>query len=86
MIKSRKEILTKLSARIYDFSPVVIIGNSGAGKTYFAKKLCDILRDNGLVRNYNIKPAWEFTQSMIEALTNHETNTWYLPSGSRARA
>ena len=76
MIRSRTEILTKLSAGIYDFSPVVIIGESGTGKTYFAKKLCNVLRDNGLVHNYNIKPAWEFTQSMIEALTNHEMNTW----------
>lgn len=76
MLRSRNDILEKLSADISVYSPIIIYGDAGTGKTYFVRQLCDRLCKNGTIRNYKIYPSWEWIDSMIEALSNQNIFAW----------
>ena len=76
MISSRITMLQKLSAEIDTYSPLIIYGNAGMGKSYFARELCERLCQTGRIENYRIYPTWEFINTMIEALSNQGRASW----------
>lgn len=76
MLTSRKDIFEKLALDINHYSPVVIQGESGIGKSFFVRKLYGRLRKNGTIKDCKACYAWEFIDSMIEALCKKRMVDW----------
>ena len=47
MLASRKNLLKKLTFDNNRYSPIVIYGKSGVGKSFFVRELCNRLHENG---------------------------------------
>ena len=83
MLSTRKELLKKLVSDIHHYSPIVIQGESGVGKSFFVQELCHKLQGNGTVQDCKVCYAWNFIDSMIEALCKKRMDDWkkeYLTS------
>ena len=76
MLSSRKDLLEKLVSNIDRYSPIVVKGESGIGKSHFVRELCHRLQENGTVKEYKACYAWEFIDSMIEALCKQRMAAW----------
>ena len=76
MITSRQDILLKLASDIHAYSPIVIQGESGVGKSFFLHALCEQLIKNQAIKNYKVLYAWEIQNDIIDALSNSSINTW----------
>ena len=76
MLTSRKDLLEKLALDINHYSPIVIQGESGIGKSFFVRELCNRLHKNGTVKECKACYAWEFIDSMIEALCEKRMVEW----------
>ena len=76
MLQSRKNLLEKLSRDITTYSPIILQGEAGVGKTFFIKELCKKLVKNGTIKKYTIHKSWETMNSMIEAMRNKEYRSW----------
>lgn len=72
MLASRKNLLKKLTFDNNRYSPIVIYGKSGVGKSFFVRELCNRLHENGTAKECKAYYAWEFIDSMIEALAKTE--------------
>lgn len=76
MLASRKDLLKKLELDINHYSPIVVHGESGIGKSFFVRELCNRLHENGIVKECKVCYAWEFIDSMIEALCEKTMADW----------
>lgn len=76
MLQSRNDILKKLSADISAYSPMIIRGVAGVGKSFFVDRLCKELRCNGIIRNFKIYPSWEVLDGMLRALCEQNLFAW----------
>ena len=76
MLQSRNDLLRKLATDISAYSPIIIHGAAGVGKSFFADKLCKELCANGTIRNYKIRASWDVLDGMIQALCEQNLLAW----------
>ena len=74
MIKNRIELVDKLSENIAQYSPVVIQGDDGVGKSFFLEMLCEKLIANNTIKNYLIQSSWEYQKNLIKAIEDYKTH------------
>lgn len=72
MLQSRIKILKKLADDISAYSPIIIYGASGVGKSSFLNALCKELCANGTAHNPNIYSSEDVFQTLCE----HKLLTW----------
>lgn len=77
MITQRKDIIKQLATNINEFSPVVIVGDEGAGKTTFLKELCQELMFNHVVSESAVQNSWDVTYELIDAIANKDGIGFY---------
>ena len=77
MTPARKILMQTISDNIYKYSPIVIYGESGSGKSFFLKNLCKKLQADGIIKEYNIQYAWDFINGFIEAVSKYKTDEWH---------
>ena len=76
MLQSRNDILKKLATDISKYSPIIIHGATGVGKSFFVNKLCKELCANGTIRNFKIRASWDVLDGMIQALCEQNLLSW----------
>jgi len=76
MLLSRIDLLKKAVSGIAQHSPLIIQGDAGLGKSFFAHELCDCLLQKGIVKNCKTVYSWDVLNSMIEALSMDKIDAW----------
>lgn len=76
MLQLRIDIIKKLTTEISAYSPIIIHGVAGVGKSFFVDKLCKELCANGTIRNFKIRASWDVLDGMIQALCEQKLLAW----------
>ena len=76
MLTSRIELFDKLVSDINKYSPIVIQGEAGVGKSFLARALCQRLKENGIIKEYTIRNSWDLVNGMICALCDKNMGSW----------
>lgn len=76
MLQSRNDLLRKLATDISAYSPIIIHGAAGVGKSFFVDKLCKKLCADGTIRNFRIRASWDVLDGMIKALCEQNLLAW----------
>ena len=76
MISSRSELIEKLSSNINRYSPVIVQGEAGIGKSFFIQELCKKLLKNEFINEYKTRYSWDVVDDFTHALYNKNTNIW----------
>ena len=76
MLTSRIELFDKLVSDINKYSPIVIHGEAGVGKSFFIDQLCRKLAEKGTIQEYNIRKSWDVLDDLICALCYRSMPEW----------
>ena len=76
MLTSRIELFEKLASDINKYSPIVIQGEAGVGKSFFIEQLCRKLAEKGIIQEYTIRKSWDVLDDLICALSYHSMPEW----------
>lgn len=82
MLSSRTDLLKKAASNINQYSPLIIQGDAGVGKSFFLESLCRELCRNGTIKEYKIRNSWDIINSMISALCEKNMDAWRREWGS----
>ena len=76
MLTSRIELFEKLVSDINKYSPIVIQGEAGVGKSFFIDQLCRKLAEKGIIQDYTIRKSWDVLDDLICALCYRSMPEW----------
>ena len=76
MLSSRTDLLKKATSNINQYSPLIIQGDAGVGKSFFLDSLCRELCRNGTIKEYTIRNSWDIINDMISALCEKHMDAW----------
>ena len=76
MLTSRIELFDKLVSDINKYSPIVIQGEAGVGKSFFIEQLCRKLVEKGIIQDYTIRKSWDVLDDLICALCYRSMPEW----------
>ena len=76
MLSSRKEILNKLADNISQYSPILVRGEAGIGKSFFLNELCQKLKERGKISEYEIRYSWDILDDLICSLADRNMEKW----------
>ena len=72
----KNDLIDILSSKLDYFSPIVVTGNSGVGKTRFLEMLKEELSDNQDENAIEIYNAEVISSSMLSALRSANMDAW----------
>ena len=70
MLSKRTELINKLATSIQAYSPIIVEGDDGAGKSCFLRALCERLDELGVISDYTIRHAWDVENALLDSLCN----------------
>ena len=76
MLTSRIELFENLVSDIKKYSPIVIQGEAGVGKSFFIEQLCRKLLEKGTIQDYTIRKSWDVLDDLICALCYRSMPEW----------
>lgn len=76
MKKSRIELIKNIAQNIENYSPLLILGKPGSGKSFFLERLCKELKDIGKINRYDIVESWDFQELLIRAIRSGKVGPW----------
>ena len=76
MLTSRIELFEKLVSDINKYSPIVIQGEAGVGKSFFIEQVCRKLVEKGVIQDYTIRKSWDVLDNLICALCYRSMPEW----------
>ena len=76
MLSSRTDLLKKAASNINQYSPLIIQGEAGVGKSFFLESLCRELCHDGTIKEYTIRNSWDIINDMISALCEKNMDAW----------
>ena len=73
---SRIQIVKDIAQNIEMYSPILIIGQAGSGKSFFLETLCKELKQIGKINRYDIVESWDFIESLAKAIRSNRVEAW----------